>query len=91
MVTVAAMDHRVNAIVAQCPVLGETLPAEKPDQANFDTLKDIFHNGGATGDPETTTGPLPAGSCDQAGAPSLLKPGQAFRWFIDYGGRHKTG
>jgi len=29
-------------------------------------------------------------SGDIAGTPSLLKPIQAFRWFIDYGGRHGT-
>jgi len=91
VVMVAAMDDRVKAIVAQCPVIGETLPMEKPNQANFDTLKDIFNNGDITGDPETTTGPLPVVSCDQAGTPSLLKPIQAFRWFIDYGGRPGTG
>jgi uncharacterized protein len=91
VVVVAAMDDRVKAIVAQCPVIGETLPVEKPSQANFDRLKDIFNNDDITGDPETTTGPLPVVSCDQAGTPSLLKPIQAFRWFIDYGGRHGTG
>jgi hypothetical protein len=42
------------------------------------------------GSPETTTGPLPVVSFDQAGTPSLLKPIQAFRWFIDYGGRAGT-
>jgi hypothetical protein len=31
---------------------------------------------------------MPVVSFDQAGSPSLLKPIQAFRWFIDYGGRH---
>ena len=85
------MDHRVKAIVAQCPIIGETLPVETPNQANFDTLKHIFSSGDITGDPETTTGPLPVVSCDQAGTPSLLKPIQAFRWFIDYGGRPGTG
>ena len=91
VVVVAAMDHRVKALVAQCPVLGETLPEVKPDQAIIDTFKDVFHNGDVTGSPETTTGPLPVVSCDQAGTPSLLKPIQAFRWFIDYGGRPDTG
>lgn len=30
-------------------------------------------------------------SSDQLGTPSLLTPIQAFRWFIEYGGRHGTG
>jgi pimeloyl-ACP methyl ester carboxylesterase len=91
VVVVAAMDDRVKAIVAQCPVIGETLPTVEPNQPNFDTLKEIFDNDDVTGDAETTTGPLPVVSCDQAGTPSLLKPIQAFRWFIDYGGRPGTG
>lgn len=55
--------------------------------------KTFFKNGDITCDPEATTGPLPLPvvSCDQAGTPSLLKPIQAFRWFIDYGGRPGTG
>ena len=35
-------------------------------------------------------GPMPVVSSDQAGTPPLLKPIQAFRWFIDYGGRAGT-
>lgn len=91
VVAVAALDRRVKAIAAQCPVLGETLPEVEPEQANFDRFQAVFHNGDVTGTPETTTGSLPVVSCDQAGTPSLLKPIQAFRWFIDYGGRHGTG
>jgi pimeloyl-ACP methyl ester carboxylesterase len=30
-------------------------------------------------------------SCDQINAPSLLKPIQAFRWFMEYGGRYESG
>jgi hypothetical protein len=53
-------------------------------------MQAIFHGGDITGTPETTTGPLPVVSADQLGTPSLLKPIQAYRWFIDYGGRHGT-
>lgn len=91
VVVVAATDHRIKAIVAQCPVLGENLPLIEANQTNFEMLKDTLQNGAVAGTPETTTGPLPVVSCDQAGTPSLLKPIQAFRWFIDYGGRHGTG
>ncbi|MDP5362936.1 MAG: lysophospholipase, partial [Paracoccaceae bacterium] len=33
-------------------------------------------------------GALPVVSADQLNAPSLLAPIQAFRWFVEYGGRH---
>jgi len=91
VVAVGALDDRVKAIVAQCPVFGERLPAIPPTEENFKLFKNTFENGQVRGSPETTTGPLPVVSCDQAGTPSLLKPIQAFRWFIDYGGRHGTG
>ena len=34
---------------------------------------------------------MPVFSPDQVGTPWLLKPIQAFRWFIDYGGRAGSG
>ena len=34
---------------------------------------------------------MPVVSPDQLSSPSLLLPIQAFRWFIEYGGRHGTG
>ncbi len=48
-------------------------------------------SGDVKGTPECTTGPLPVVSSDTAGTPSLLAPIQAFRWFIDYGGRPGSG
>jgi len=51
-------------------------------------MQRVFAGGDVRGTPETTVGPMPVVSFDQAGSPSLLKPIQAFRWFIDYGGRH---
>ena len=90
VVVVGAVDRRVKAIVAQCPALGAEPPSVEPTRANFDILADVFSDGDVRGSPETTTGPLPVVSFDQAGTPSLLKPIQAFRWFIDYGGRAGT-
>jgi pimeloyl-ACP methyl ester carboxylesterase len=90
VVVVGALDQRVKAIVAQCPVFGEKPPPVEPTRANFEIFSDIFSQGDVQGSPETTTGPIPVVSFDQAGTPSLLKPIQAFRWFIDYGGRHGT-
>jgi acetyl esterase/lipase len=53
-------------------------------------IKEILARGDVCGSSETTVGPMPVVSSDQAGTPSLLKPIQAFRWFIDYGGRADT-
>jgi len=90
VVVVGALDQRVKAIVAQCPVFGEKPPPVEPTRANFEVFSDVFSQGDVQGSPETTTGPIPVVSFDQVGTPSLLKPIQAFRWFIDYGGRHGT-
>lgn len=90
VIVVGAIDPRVKAIVAQCPVFGAEPPTMEPTKANFEIFSDIFSRGDVRGSPETTTGPLPVVSCDQSGTPSLLKPIQAFRWFIDYGGRAGT-
>lgn len=46
--------------------------------------------GDVRGSPEMTVGPMAVVPFDQAGTPSLLKPLQAFRWFIDYGARAGT-
>lgn len=90
VVLVGAMEQRVKAIVAQCPVFGARPPEIDPSQANFERIKETYSLGDVQGSPETTTGPMPVVSFDQSGTPSLLKPIQAFRWFIDYGGRAGT-
>jgi pimeloyl-ACP methyl ester carboxylesterase len=90
VIVVGAIDRRVKGIVAQCPVFGAEPPPVEPTPANFEILTDIFSRGDVRASPETTTGPIPVVSFDQAGTPSLLKPIQAFRWFIDYGGRAGT-
>jgi pimeloyl-ACP methyl ester carboxylesterase len=80
----------IDAIVAQIPTCGAELPDIEPSQDLFNTLKDILYEGDVSGGPEHTTGPLPVVSSDQINAPSILTPIQAFRWFIEYGGRHGT-
>jgi uncharacterized protein len=90
VIVVGAIEQRVKVIVAQCPVFGAEPPAIEPSSANFTLIKEILSRGDVRGSPETTMGPMPVVSFDQAGTPSLLKPIQAFRWFIDYGGRAGT-
>ena len=85
-----AIDNRVKAIVVQCPICGEKPPGMEPSAESFQQLEDILLRGNVQGNAEDTTGPMPVVSFDQSGTPSLLKPIQAFRWFIDYGGRAGT-
>ena len=91
VIVVGAIEPRVKAIVAQTPVFGAEPPTVDPNRANFDLIKETLSRGDVRGSPETTVGPMPVVSFDQAGTPSLLKPIQAFRWFIDYGGRAGSG
>lgn len=91
VVVVAAIDRRVKAIVAQCPVFGERPPAVEASARNFELVRETFATGDVRGSAATTTGPLPVVSPDQASMPSLLKPIEAFRWFSEQGNRPGTG
>jgi pimeloyl-ACP methyl ester carboxylesterase len=88
--SVGALDPRFAAVAAQCPTCGVEKPNVEPSDQSFQIMQGIFANGDVSGTPETTMGPMPVVSFDQVGSPSLLKPIQAFRWFIDYGGRHDS-
>lgn len=88
---VAACDQRVKVVVAQCPVFGADPPELDPTPQAFAAIRETFESGDISGEPEDATGPIPVVSPDQLGTPSLLKPIQAYRWFIDYGGRHGSG
>jgi pimeloyl-ACP methyl ester carboxylesterase len=85
---VGALEQRFAAVAVQCPTCGLEKPNVEPSDHNFQTMLRVFADGDVRGTPETTVGPVPVVSFDQAGSPSLLKPIQAFRWFMDYGGRH---
>lgn len=91
VLVVGAVDERVTAIVAQVPVCGSEPPAVEPTRANFDAIRASLLDGDVAGRPDVTVGPLPVVSADQLGTPSLLEPVQAFRWFVEHGGRHGTG
>jgi alpha-beta hydrolase superfamily lysophospholipase len=90
VIVVGAIEQRVKVVVAQTPVFGAEPPEIYPSRANFDIIKDILLRGDVHGSSETIMGSMPVVSSDQAGTPSLLKPIQAYRWFIDYGGRAGT-
>lgn len=91
VVVVSACDPRPKALVAQVPVFGKTPPPVAPSAEAFGEIKETLLGGDVTGTPETTAGPIPVVSPDQLGTPSLLAPIQAFRWFIEYGGRPGSG
>jgi len=86
-----ALIDNIAAIVAQIPVCGAAVPQGLTDDGAFSVMKEIFANGDVSGAPEQTTGPIPVVSSDQLNTPSLLAPIQAFRWFIEHGGRHGSG
>jgi uncharacterized protein len=91
VLVVAAIDDRVAAVVVQVPSCGSVLPPPDPDGSLFGALRETLLQGDVRGGPGDTLGPLPVVSSDQLNTPSLLPPIQAFRWFIEYGGRHGTG
>jgi uncharacterized protein len=88
---VAGVDERVAALVAQVPATGKELAPPDPDGSLYAALRATLENGDISGRPDETVGPLPVVSADQINTPSLLQPIQAYRWFIEYGGRFGTG
>jgi alpha-beta hydrolase superfamily lysophospholipase len=91
VLVVAACDERVRVVVAQVPACGRTPPPEDPNGQRFAQIRVTLLEGDINPTPDTTVGPLPVVSADQAGTPSLLTPLTAFRWFIEYGARHNSG
>jgi pimeloyl-ACP methyl ester carboxylesterase len=91
VLVVAACDERVRVVVAQVPACGRVPPPEDPDGRRFEQIRQTLLEGDIGATPDTSVGPLPVVSSDQAGTPSLLTPLTAFRWFIEYGARHKSG
>lgn len=91
VIVVGAVDARPAAVVAQIPAIGARPAPPDPNGAMFAALGDTVRGGAVHGGPQDTTGPLPVVSADQLNNPSLLTPIQAFRWFVDYGGRHGSG
>jgi alpha-beta hydrolase superfamily lysophospholipase len=88
---VGAVDERIAAVVVAAPACGPTLPPPDPDGSLFAALRETLSDGDVAGGPADTEGPMPVVSADQLNTPSILPPIQAFRWFVEYGGRHGTG
>ena len=90
VLALGAMDSRIKAIIGQVPACGDKSAPADDDGKLFNDMVTYFNNGDFTAKPEIISGPLPVVSFDQKGTPSLLKPLTAFRWFIEYGGRHNS-
>src|SRR5438105_12790938 len=90
VIAIGALDARVRAVIAQTPASGERPPPADVDGSLFAAIQHTFHAGDVSSSPETAVEPLPVVSFDQRGTPSLLTPISAYRWFIEYGGRHGT-
>lgn len=88
---VAACDSRIKVVLGQCPVFGAELPGVDSTVEVFEEIRETFESGDVSGGPGDKIGPMPVVSPDQMGSPSLLRPIQAYRWFIEYGGRHGSG
>jgi pimeloyl-ACP methyl ester carboxylesterase len=91
VIAAGAVDPRVAAVIAQVPACGAEAPLPDPDGSTFDSTCRPFLDFNCSMPPAVTSkGPMPVVSSDQAGTPSLLTPITAYRWFIEYGGRHGT-
>lgn len=91
VIAAGAVDPRVAAVVVQVPACGSEAPPLDQGGSVFDSICRPFLDSACSKPyPVTTRGPMPVVSCDQAGTPSLLTPITAYRWFIEYGGRHGT-
>ncbi|GAB3725559.1 hypothetical protein [Nocardiopsis oceani] len=87
---VAAADDRVSAVVGQAPAFGESGAPDDPDGAIFLKIKRRLLDGDVLAAPDDAVGPLPVVSADPQ-SPSFLPPIQAYRWFVDFGGRFGSG
>jgi dienelactone hydrolase len=91
VIAAGAVDPRVAAVIAQVPACGAEAPPPDPDGSIFDsTCRPYLDTSCSKTRGTTRKGPMPVVSFDQAGTPSLLTPITAYRWFIEYGGRHGT-
>jgi pimeloyl-ACP methyl ester carboxylesterase len=90
VIAVGALDARVQAVIAQTPACGEEPPPPDADGSSFAAIQQTFQSGNVSSPLDEDIEPVPVVSSDQLGTPSLLKPISAYRWFIEYGGRHGT-
>jgi alpha-beta hydrolase superfamily lysophospholipase len=87
---VAAVDSRVQAVIAQVPAFGgHVLPGDR-DDSWFETIRSVLDEGDLDSFGREVIGPLPVVSVDQDAAPSHIPTLTAFHWFMQYGARYGT-
>lgn len=90
VIVVAAMDHRVKAVIGQVPSCGDDPVPADPDGTLFASIRETFLHGDISATPDNTVGPIPVVSFSPEIHPSMMQPMTAFRWFTEYGGRYGT-
>ena len=92
VLTVGAVVKDLAGIVSFTASCGLTILDFDDTEKDFETFKTIFEAGEFDRFKDfSREGPMPVVSADQMNMPSLLTPIQAFRWFIDQGGKFNTG
>ncbi len=87
---VAAIDHKIAAVVLQVPSVGDELSPPDPDGTVFNAIRDTVLNADLSSYERTIIGPLPVVSPDQQDSPSFVHTLTAFRWFMENGQRSGT-
>ncbi|SFZ89369.1 hypothetical protein SAMN05428642_101205 [Flaviramulus basaltis] len=90
VLTVAAIDERIVAIIAQVPAFGDDpIPFERADEM-MKSIKEILLNENLKNLDKNETDVIAVVSPNQGHMVSALKELTAYRWFIEYGGRFNT-
>jgi pimeloyl-ACP methyl ester carboxylesterase len=86
----AATDQRVKAIISYNPTFGAESPEAAPSEDVFAKIARVVEAERLPGEAAMRHGPEPIVAPDPTVECMSPSP-QAFRWFIDYGGRHGSG
>ncbi|MDB9762650.1 alpha/beta hydrolase [Alphaproteobacteria bacterium] len=82
VLVVGALIKNISGIIAVTPSCGINIIHFKNKLIDFKKLKDIFSYGNFNNYETDVIGPIPVVSLDQKKLPSLLKPKEAYNWFI---------
>jgi pimeloyl-ACP methyl ester carboxylesterase len=82
VLVVGALIKNISGIIAVTPSCGIDIINFKNKLIDFKKLKDIFSLGNLDNYETDVIGPIPVVSLDQKKLPSLLKPKEAYNWFI---------
>lgn len=86
----AATDQRVKAVISYNPTFGAELPEAAPSEDVFAEITRVVEVAELPEEMAMRHGPMPIVSPDPT-VECMSPSAQAFRWFIEYGGRHGSG